>query len=96
MEIGGKVYDLGLAYANDGTSITMDDPELFDEVNNSDEELTKEAIENITIWQADTVVKDGKLYLTVTKDNISDYEGKTIELKLRPYKEGEGVYPEEE
>ena len=36
------------------------------------------------IWQADTEEKNGKLYLTVTKDNISNYEGKTIVLEFEP------------
>ena len=35
---------------------------------------------NAVIWQADTALKKDKLYLTVTVDNISDYQGATIVL----------------
>lgn len=36
------------------------------------------------LWVADTKLKKGKLYLTVTKDTISNYLGKTIVLYQRP------------
>ncbi len=32
------------------------------------------------LWKADTDFKDDCLYLTITIDNISDYEGKVIKL----------------
>lgn len=38
---------------------------------------------NNVIWQADTTLKKDKLFLTVTIDNISNYQGKTIELTQR-------------
>ena len=40
-----------------------------------------------TFMEAKCELKDGKLYLTVVVDNISDYEGKTIELIQIPYDE---------
>ncbi len=43
------------------------------------------------IWDGKAEVKDGKLYLTVTKDNVSTYEGKTIVLNQRPVEDGMGV-----
>ena len=43
------------------------------------------------IWDGKAEVKDGKLYLTVAKDNVSTYEGKTIVLNQRPVEEGVGV-----
>lgn len=62
-------YDANLSYANDGTSI-----EFY--VDNIDGEFT--------IWEADTVVKKGVLYMTVTLDNVSNYLGETIELVQMP------------
>ncbi len=40
-----------------------------------------------TIWEADSYIRNGKLYLTVVKDYISDWEGKTIVLEQKPRKE---------
>ena len=97
MKIKDATYDLVLSYANDGIDIEMCDRTMRQEIGKDVSGNPIFAItEDMILWEADTVVKDGKLYLTVTKDNISDYEGKTIELKLRPYKEGEDAYPEEE
>lgn len=39
--------------------------------------------EDDTIWEGTAEVKDGRLYLTIEKDYISNYEGKTIVLKQR-------------
>lgn len=36
------------------------------------------------LWVADTKLKKGKLYLTITTDNISNNLGKTIVLYQRP------------
>ncbi len=44
---------------------------------------------NDYLWKADTKVKNNKLYLTVTEDRISDYEGKTIVLDFYTYEEWE-------
>ena len=97
MILDGVKYRLCLSYANDGSYIEIDDQSLVNQIEKDENGNYLSGItEDMLLWQADTVVKEGKLYLTVTKDNISDYEGKTIELKLRPYKEGEDAYPEEE
>lgn len=40
-----------------------------------------------TIWEADSYIRNGKLYLTVVKDYVSDWEGKTIVLEQKPRKE---------
>ena len=39
------------------------------------------------LWKADTKLKNGKLYLTIATDNISDYEEQTIILRQRPVEE---------
>lgn len=44
------------------------------------EELSDEDL----IWEGKAEVKDGQLILTIEKDNISNYEGKTIVLNQRP------------
>ena len=97
IKLNGIEYLSCLGYANDGVYVEMYNQNLVDQIEQDENgNYLSDITDDMLLWQADTVVKDGKLYLTVTKDNISDYEGKTIELKLRPYKEGEDVYPEEE
>lgn len=39
-----------------------------------------------TIWEADSYIRNGKLCLTVIKDYVSDWEGKTIVLEQKPGK----------
>lgn len=55
------------AQANDATDITFFETSAFEEEG-----------EQKVIWVADTELKDGKLYLTVTEDHLSDFEGKTL------------------
>lgn len=45
--------------------------------------------EDIYLWETESNVKDDKLYLKIVVDNISDYEGKTIELIQIPDNETE-------
>ena len=45
--------------------------------------------EDIYLWKTECKVKNEKLYLTIVEDNISDYEGKTIELIQIPDNETE-------
>lgn len=69
MVIDGIAYGFITAQANDATDITF----LSDSSSIQDES-------DRVIWVADTVLKDEKLYLTITLDNISDYCGKTVVL----------------
>ena len=69
MVIDGIAYDFITAQANDATDITF----LNDSSSIQDES-------DRVIWVANTVLKDEKLYLTITLDNISDYCGKTVVL----------------
>lgn len=43
--------------------------------------------EDIYLWKTESNIKNDKLYLTIVEDNISDYQGKTIELVQIPYDE---------
>ncbi|MGN1372577.1 MAG: hypothetical protein ACI4VK_00860 [Candidatus Coproplasma sp.] len=65
MTIDNVEYEFQTAQANNAIDITL--------------YIEKDGLHQV-LWEADTVLKDGKLYLTVTQDNISDYEGKTIIL----------------
>lgn len=40
-----------------------------------------------TIWEATAYIRNGKLYLTIVKDYVSDWEGKTIVLEPKPREE---------
>lgn len=69
LEIDGIQYELKTAHANDGSGITMYDL-------NINGAYTKDAI----IWDCSCKIEDEKLYLTIEKDNISNFEGETIIL----------------
>jgi len=84
MIIGDVSYPLDLAFDSAGGHILIfceenADAEILDTIREDD--VYGEAL----IWKANTKEKNGKLYLTVTKDNISDYVGKTIVLEFQPY-----------
>ena len=86
MCIDGVTYHLNLGYSNNGTEIFLDNQLLLDQagLGNSGYNIHSD---QALIWRADTEEKNGKLYLTVTKDNVSDYEGKTIVLEFEPNEE---------
>ena len=75
LNIDGVGYDAAAGVKYDGTGIFF-----YDNSMNICDEST-------LLWEAKCELKDGKLYLTVVVDNISDYEGKTIELIQIPYDE---------
>jgi hypothetical protein len=69
MTIDDIKYEFYTAQSNNATYICFYENETSSK--NDSEKL---------LWKADTKMKDGKLYLTITLDNISNYEGKTIVL----------------
>lgn len=84
MTIGDFSYPLDLAFDSAGGHILIfceenADAEILDTIREDD------VYGGALIWKADTEEKDGKLYLTVTEDNISNYVGKTIVLEFKPY-----------
>lgn len=84
MEIDGVIYQLGLAFENNGTKIYIENRELYNQMPTDSNGNPIIFQEDVLLWQADTKTRNGKLYLTVTKDNISNYEGKTIILEFTP------------
>lgn len=66
MVVDGEQYDFFTAQTNDATEI---DFFLVQEDESKGQKL---------LWSADTVLKDGKLYLTITEDTIADFEGKVL------------------
>ena len=69
MTINDVEYEFYTAQSNNATYIIFYE-QSFD-LENGLEKL---------LWKADTELIDEKLYLTITIDNISDFEGKTIVL----------------
>lgn len=69
IELEGNKVDVDTSKDFDGTAITF---YKHSDGANSEEDL---------IWDTKSEIKDGKLYLTIIKDNVSDYEGKTIVLE---------------
>ncbi len=79
--IDEKRYELQTGHANNGVYIKLYDMNSF---------LPDGSVDSDSyLWKADTKVKNNKLYLTVTEDRISDYEGKTIVLDFYTYEEWE-------
>lgn len=70
MVIDGEQYDFFTAQANDATFI-----EFFLAQDGTDAQKL--------LWRADTVLKNGNLYLTITEDTISDFEGKVLVFEQR-------------
>lgn len=66
MVVDGEQYDFFTAQASDATFIEF---YLIQEGAPEVQEL---------LWRADTVLKDGTLYLTITEDAVSDLEGATL------------------
>ena len=81
--ISNMTYDIGTAHANNGVNIILYNSAIIQPEGG----LSDEAY----LWVADTKVKNNKLYLTVTEDRISDYEGKTIVLDFYTYEEWEAL-----
>lgn len=71
MVIVGEQYDFFTVQANDATEI---DFFLVQEDESAEQKL---------LWRANTVLKDGKLYLTITEDAITNFEGKTLAFEQR-------------
>lgn len=71
-------YEFASAYEFDGTGMSFYDK-------NIDDGLSPKSI----VWVVSCKIKDDKLYMTVDKDNISNYEGKTIVLHQQPLEETE-------
>ncbi len=69
IEVNGEKIEVDIAGTYDGTRI------LFQKKSNEGHN------EEDIIWYTKSEIKDGKLYLTIIKDNVSDYEGKTIVLE---------------
>lgn len=74
MTLDGIEYDLGIGHAIRDFRIYFYDREKYSESTATNDDL---------IWEGKAEVKDGKLYLTVEKDYVSDYAGKTIVLNQR-------------
>ena len=74
MELDGKNYMLDIAWAPHGSAIYF-----FDE-----DKIESGLRDDFLIWEADTEIKEGRLFLTIVKDNVSDFEGKTLILNQRP------------
>jgi hypothetical protein len=72
MTINDVKYEFYTAQSNNATHI-----DFYEKETNSNNNFEK------LLWQADTKMKDGKLYLTITLDNISNLEGKTIILSQK-------------
>lgn len=75
LEVDGVRYDVTTGERPDGTGISF-----YDNSKGLNDE-------NSLLWETECKLKDDKLYLTVIIDNISDYQGKTIELVQIPYDE---------
>ena len=76
-------YHLSFGYANNGIYIKIYDEDVRQQLDrNENGHLI--GTDSALIWKADTKEKNGKLYLTVTEDNISNYVGKTIVLEFIP------------
>ena len=75
LEVDGIKYDVALIGNMDGESITFLDYSKY------------RYDEMVVLWEVESKVKNDKLYLTIVEDNISDYQGKTIELTQIPYDE---------
>lgn len=69
MTIDDVEYEFVTAQSNNATYI-----EFYEKDPSCENDLGK------LLWKADTELKNGNLYLTVTIDMISDYEGQTIIL----------------
>jgi len=86
MIIDGTAHQLHLGYAHDGTYIKIYDKDVREQLERDENGYIID-LDAALLWKADTEEKDGKLYLTVTEDNISNYVGKTIVLEFRSYEE---------
>ncbi len=75
MTLDGIEYDLCVGHAIRDFQIYLCDREKYSESTATNDDL---------IWEGEAKVKGEKLYITVTKDHVSTYEGKTIVLKQRP------------
>ena len=73
MTIDRVEYEFVTAQSNNATYITF-----YEKDPSFENDLGK------LLWKADTELKNGKLYLTITIDNISNYRGQTIILSQRP------------
>ena len=73
LEVDGVRYDVTTGKRPDGTGISF-----YDNSKGLNDE-------NSLLWETECKLKDDKLYLTIIIDNISDYQGKTIELVQIPY-----------
>lgn len=73
MTIDDEEYEFYTAQSNNATYI-----EFYEKDTDTENDLGK------LLWKADTELKNGKLYLTITIDTISDYEGQTIILDQYP------------
>ena len=81
--IGDVEYNLSLSFSNNATYIKLYDAAVLENAD-TDENGDILDMDPALLWRADTEEKNGKLYLTVTKDNVFDYEGKTIVLEFEP------------
>lgn len=75
IQINGQVCEVNTAWKNDGTGI------YFYEKN-----AKKDETEDV-LWETKTEIKSGRMYLTIVKDNVSDYEGKTFVLEQHSLRE---------
>ena len=73
LEIDGISYDVASRGSMDGESMIFLDYSKY--------RYGEESV----LWEMECKVKNDKLYLTIVEDNISDYQGKTIELTQIPY-----------
>lgn len=75
LEIDGISYDVASRGSMDGESMIFLDYSKY--------RYGEESV----LWEMECKVKNDKLYLTIVEDNISNYQGKTIELTQIPYDE---------
>ncbi|MDE6252720.1 MAG: hypothetical protein K2M78_08785 [Lachnospiraceae bacterium] len=73
IEINGEKKDVEAVRKYTTSGLEFRDPDI-------DNASTDESI----IWETECKIKKGKLYVTITKDYVSDMEGKTIILEQQP------------
>ena len=75
MTLDGIEYNLGIGHDIRDFGIYFYNKDLYDESTATNDDL---------IWKGKAKLKDGQLIITIEKDYVSNYEGKTIVLNQRP------------
>lgn len=74
MILDGTEYNVLVFHDIRDTGIYFYNQDVYDENTDTNDDL---------IWKGKAKVKNGQLVLTVSQDNLSNYEGKTITLNQR-------------